>query len=67
MNAVAPGTVAFPADFGPRERERILARIPLAAEGRVADVAEAVLFLAAGPAYVTGHVLAVDGGRSVLL
>jgi len=67
VNAVAPGTVAFPADFGPRERERILARIPLAAEGRVADVAEAVLFLATGPAYVTGHVLAVDGGRSALL
>lgn len=67
VNAVAPGTVAFPADFGPQEREPILARIPLATQGRVADVADAVLFLATAAPYVTGQVLAVDGGRSVLL
>ena len=64
---VAVEPVAFPDDFGPQEREPILARIPLAAQGRVADVADAVLFLATGSSYVTGNVLAVDGGRSVLL
>lgn len=67
VNGVAPGTVAFPEDFSPAAREAVLARIPLGREGSVEDVARAVLFLAREAPYVTGQVLAVDGGRSALL
>lgn len=66
VNAVAPGTVAFPEDWDPAARADTLARIPLGREGDVFDVARAVHFLATQP-YVTGQVLAVDGGRSVML
>ena len=35
--------------------------------GDPADVAQAVAFLCAGPAYLTGQIIAVDGGRSISL
>jgi len=68
VNAVAPGAIAWPEDgqFPPPERGRIVATTPLARLGRMEDVADAVLFLAQAP-FVTGQVLAVDGGRSVYL
>jgi pteridine reductase len=66
VNAVAPGTVAFPADYDQATRDAILARVPLGREGDVFDVARAVVFLVTQP-YVTGQVINVDGGRSVML
>jgi pteridine reductase len=68
VNAVAPGAIAWPEDgqFDPQERERIVASTPLARLGSPEDIAQAVQFLAAAP-FVTGHMLAVDGGRSVFL
>ncbi|WNG20673.1 SDR family oxidoreductase [Cystobacter fuscus] len=67
VNAVSPGTVAFPENFGPAEREATLARIPFGRVGSVEDVARTVLFLAREAPYVTGQVIAVDGGRSAQL
>jgi pteridine reductase len=68
VNAVAPGAIAWPEDgqFPPQERARILAGTPLERLGAPAEVARAVHFLATAP-FVTGQVLAVDGGRSVFL
>jgi pteridine reductase len=65
VNAVAPGAIAWPEDgqFDPRERERIVATTPLGRTGAPEDIAQAVHYLATAP-FVTGHVLAVDGGRS---
>jgi pteridine reductase len=60
--AVAPGTVEFPADYPRSARREVVARIPLGRVGRAADVARAVRYLASAD-YVTGSVLAVDGGR----
>jgi pteridine reductase len=67
VNAVAPGTIAWPEDgqFDPAERERIVAATPLARTGVPEDIAQAVLYLCTAP-FVTGHELVVDGGRSVL-
>lgn len=59
---IAPGTVAFPPDYDPEARRRVVANIPLGRVGRPEDVAQAVLYLANAP-YVTGSVIAVDGGR----
>ena len=66
VNAVAPGAIAWPENgqFDPQERERIVASTPLARLGEPEDIAQAVQFLACAP-FVSGHVLAVDGGRSV--
>lgn len=64
VNAIAPGFVAteMTAALTEKQREGILAQIPL---GRVADPAEiaaTAFFLAAEGSYITGQVLCVDGG-----
>jgi pteridine reductase len=67
VNGVAPGAI-WPEDgqFPDAERARILATTPLARVGSPEDVARAVHFLACAP-YVTGQILAVDGGRSIFI
>jgi pteridine reductase len=68
VNGVAPGAIAWPEDgqFDPEERRRILGTTPLGRVGSPEDIAQAVHFLACAP-YVTGQILAVDGGRSIFL
>ena len=68
VNGVAPGAIAWPDDgqFADAERARIVATTPLARTGSPQDIARAVLFLAGAP-YVTGQILAVDGGRSIFI
>lgn len=71
VNGVAPGANVWPeggAHFSAAERQRIEASIPLGRVGAPADLARAVAWLLSPEAaYVTGQVLAVDGGRSVVL
>ena len=68
VNAVAPGAIAWPDDgqFDPGERERIVATTPLGRVGSPEDIAQAVHFLACA-SYVTGEIIAVDGGRSIYI
>jgi pteridine reductase len=68
VNGVAPGAIAWPEDgqFDEAERARIMMTTPLGRIGAPEDVAQAVHFLACAT-YVTGQVLAVDGGRSIHL
>ena len=66
VNAVAPGAVLWPeAGMDERRKERILEQTPLHRPGSPEDIARAVLFFAADSPFVTGQILAVDGGRSV--
>lgn len=64
VNAVAPGTVMPPESYDAAAIQRLERAIPLARVGSPEDIARAVAFLARAP-FVTGHELAVDGGRSV--
>ena len=64
VNAVAPGTVMPPASYDAAAVQRLSRAIPLARVGSPQDIARAVVFLASSP-FITGHELAVDGGRSV--
>jgi pteridine reductase len=66
VNAVAPGVVLLPDGFPARTGRRLAARIPMGRHGRPEDVAEAVCFFASCPRYITGQVLHVDGGASVV-
>jgi pteridine reductase len=68
VNGVAPGAIAWPEDgqFPDAERSRILATTPLGRLGAPGEIARAVHFLAAAP-YVTGQIIAVDGGRSIFI
>ncbi len=69
VNGVAPGAILWPEDpedaFG-KQQQAILRRIPLGRTGTPEDIADAVYYLASAP-YVTGQILAVDGGRSVVI
>ena len=62
VNAVAPGAVLPPEDYRPERWHALATRTPLQRLGTPEDVAQAVLFLARAN-FVTGQVLAVDGGR----
>lgn len=65
VNAVAPGSVLLPEEYGDREREAIVRATPLKRIGDPVDVAKTVLFLLEGSDFITGQVVVVDGGRSI--
>ncbi|MGB7989246.1 MAG: pteridine reductase [Candidatus Methylophosphatis roskildensis] len=69
VNGVAPGPIEWPEDetFDIKTRQEIIDHTLLKRTGTPADVARSVLFLLAGAQYVTGQILAVDGGRSAHL
>jgi len=69
VNGVAPGAIEWPEDgqFPLSEREAIVAHTLLGRVGAPLDIARAVRFLLFDAPYVTGQVLAVDGGRSAHL
>ncbi len=64
VNAVAPGAVLAPPGLSDEGWRRIAADAPLGRPGSPADVVDAVLWLA-DAGFVTGQVVAVDGGRSL--
>jgi NAD(P)-dependent dehydrogenase (short-subunit alcohol dehydrogenase family) len=64
VNCVAPGWI----DMGGENESaalRFAGRTPMRRNGTAEDVAQAVLFFAAGPGFVTGQILAVDGGLGI--
>ena len=61
VNCVAPGWIEFDNDRED-QAERFAVKAPMRRNGAAHEVAEAVLFFASGPAFVTGQILAVDGG-----
>ena len=66
VNAIAPGPVLWPAGgIDPELRKRIVARTALKRGGSPQDVAGAAIFFATEAPFVTGEVLAIDGGRSL--
>lgn len=66
VNGVAPGTVLPPEGTTPEEVDRLARRVPSRRIGAPEDVAETVVFLCAGPSFLTGQVIRVDGGRSIV-
>lgn len=70
VNAVAPGPVQWPENnpqFDEVYRQRVISQTLLKRVGEATDIAKAVKFLIYDAPFVTGHVLAVDGGRSLNL
>jgi pteridine reductase len=70
VNGVSPGAILWPdagSDYPDAERKRITEQTPLQRVGAPADIAGAVKYLMLDAPYVSGQILAVDGGRSVSL
>lgn len=64
VNAVAPGAILWPDNISEIEKKTILAGIPLQRLGKPEDIADTIRFLVDAD-YITGQVIAVDGGRSL--
>lgn len=70
VNGVSPGAIMWPDgsdDYPEAERERIVNQTPLKRVGSADDIAGAVKYLMLDAPYVTGQILAVDGGRAIAL
>ena len=66
VNGIAPGPVLWPEkDFDESLKKEIVDKTALKRYGTPQDIARAVLYLAKDAPYVTGQIIAVDGGRSI--
>ncbi|HBI22304.1 MAG TPA: pteridine reductase [Legionella sp.] len=68
VNAVAPGAILWPENdnaLTEEKQQQIIAKTPLKRHGNPVFIAKAVLALVDNP-FITGQILAVDGGRSLL-
>ena len=70
VNGIAPGAILWPEQenkLSDEDKENMLCKIPLQQRGQSQDIAKAILFLVNEAPYVTGQILAVDGGRSLTI
>ncbi len=66
VNGIAPGAILWPEEgITESVKENILNQVPLKRPGDPGDVADCVVYLVRNAAYVTGQIIAVDGGRSI--
>jgi pteridine reductase len=66
VNAIAPGPVMWPdGDLDEAMKKEIVRKTVLKRIGSPADVAQAAVYFATAAPFVTGQILAVDGGRSL--
>jgi len=65
VNCVAPGPVMLPQDFTEKDRAEVLTKTPLKRTGSPEDIANTVKFLIEGSDFITGAMIAVDGGRLI--
>jgi len=66
VNGIAPGPVLWPEQGMDQELQReIIGKTALKRQGNPQDIARTALFLATDAPYITGQIIAVDGGRSI--
>jgi NAD(P)-dependent dehydrogenase (short-subunit alcohol dehydrogenase family) len=65
VNGLALGAILPPAD-DPTASERVIANVPAKRWSETKEVEDALLFLLDGPAYITGEIIHLDGGRHLV-
>ena len=66
VNGIAPGMILWPENEPPEEiKQKVVSLIPLKRSGEQNDIAKTVHFLIADADYITGQIIAVDGGRGI--
>ena len=65
VNGLALGAILPPSD-NPSASEKIIQSVPAKRWSTAGEVEEALLFLLSGPAYITGEIIHVDGGRHLV-
>ncbi len=70
VNGLALGAILPPSDMNPVDNpsvnEKIIENVPARRWSEAGEVEEALLFLLTGPAYITGEIIHVDGGRHLI-
>ncbi len=66
VNGVAPGIAVFPDAYSEDLRRRLVSRVPLGRPGTPEEVADLVRFLVESADYITGQIVPIDGGRSLV-
>jgi len=62
VNCVAPGWIDLGEEESRSDAERFASKTPMKRNGTARDIADAVVFFASATSFVTGQILAVDGG-----
>ena len=66
VNGIGPGAILWPEDdMDEKTKKFIIERTALKRHGEPKDIAKAILFLVRDADYITGHIMPVDGGRSL--
>lgn len=66
VNGIGPGAILWPDnDMDEKTKNHIIERTALKRHGEPRDIARAILFLVRDADYITGHIVPVDGGRSL--
>jgi len=65
VNGVAPGAILWPENLDEVAKQRIVSRTFLKRQGEPKDISKTILYLIKDADYVTGQIIAVDGGRSL--
>ncbi len=66
VNGIGPGAILWPEnDMDEAAKQFIIERTALKRHGEPRDIARAILFLVRDADYITGHIVPVDGGRSL--
>ena len=66
VNGVAPGIAVFPEEYAEQRRRELTDRVPLGRPGMPEEVARLVRFLVESGDYITGQIIAIDGGRGLV-
>jgi len=66
VNAVSPGVIFWPENHEVELADEVIEKIPLQRQGKASDIAETVLFLVDQANYITGQIIAVDGGKNLV-
>ncbi len=66
VNGVAPGIAVFPDAYSSELRRQLVGRVPLSRPGTPEEVAVLVRFLVESADYITGQIVPIDGGRSLV-
>ncbi|HEY7774690.1 MAG TPA: pteridine reductase [Marinagarivorans sp.] len=65
VNGIAPGAALWPNDTPPADEQGSLQKIPLARIGGAKAIVDTALFLLKKDSYITGQIIAVDGGKAI--
>jgi NAD(P)-dependent dehydrogenase (short-subunit alcohol dehydrogenase family) len=66
VNGVSPGIAVFPDEYSDQLRQRLVEQVPLRRAGTPEEVARLVRFLVESGDYLTGEIISIDGGRSLV-